>query len=166
MKRKLNHFFLLLGVILFTSCGGSSSLGKENRSMRSTLDGTWQLAEVTYNGEGYYKSTLFNDANAKCYEGSQWFFRSNNSTGTYELSGDQCNPGVRYIRWSIQNDAEGNPVAFTFKFTDEQKKDLYGGAGYVFNIQSITENTMVLSGTESAGGDPVELIYQFNKIQL
>lgn len=165
MKRNVKQLLLLLGVILFTSCGGSSGLGKENRGMRDNLDGSWQLAEVTYNGEGYYKSTLFNDANAKCFEASQWFFRSNNSTGTYELTGEGCNPGVRYIRWSIQNDAEGNPDTFTFKFTDEKKKDLYGGAGYVFNIQSMTANTMVLSSTESAGGDPVELSYQFTKIQ-
>lgn len=163
MKEPLKFVLTLLGVVLFVSCGGSSSLGKDNRSMRSTMDGTWELSQVTYEGEGYYKSTLFNDANAKCFEGSEWFFRSNNSTGTYNLEGSECSPGIRYIRWSIQNDSEGNPSKFTFKFTDEKKNDLYGGAGYVFDIQSITESTMVITGKESAGGTPVDLVYEFNK---
>ncbi|WP_224490436.1 lipocalin family protein [Robertkochia flava] len=164
MKKSVNAIFALFISVLLISCGGSSSLGKENKSLRSNLDGTWELKGVTYDGEGYYKSTLFDDANAKCYEGSEWFFRSNNSTGTYTLSGDECNPGIRYIRWSIQNDANGNPSTFTFKFTDEKKNDLYGGAGYVFNIQSISESSMVLSSTESAGDGNVDLVYEFNKI--
>lgn len=163
MKNYAKLFLFVFSVFLLVSCGGSANLGKDNKSLRGNLDGNWILSEVSYQGEGYFKSTLFNDANAKCFQNSEWFFRSNNSTGTYTLAGEECSPGVRYIRWSIQNDANGNPSVFTFKFTDEKKKDLYGGAGYVFNIESITENAMVLSSSESAGDDAVNLVYQFNK---
>lgn len=153
----------LVGVLFFLACGGSSNLGKENRGMRSGLDGTWTLDKVSYESEGYFKSVLFNDADTKCYNGSEWFFRSNNSTGTYTLFGPDCSPGIRYIRWSIQNDANGNPTTFTFKFTDEKKKDLYGGVGYAFNIRSISENQMVLYSSGSAGEDPVGMVFEFSK---
>jgi hypothetical protein len=163
MKKYIKFFLTLSGVLLFLSCGGSSNLGKENKGLRSSLDGTWSLDKVSYESEGYFKSVLFEDADSKCFNGSEWFFRSNNSTGTYTLYDADCNPGIRYIRWSIQNDANGNPSTFTFKFTDEKKKDLYGGVGYAFNIRSITANSMVLGSMENAGGDSVGMVFEFSK---
>lgn len=163
MKKYAKIFFTLFGVIFFLACGGSSNLGKENKGLRSSLDGTWSLDKVSYESEGYFKSVLFNDADAKCYDGSEWFFRSNNSTGTYTLYDQECSPGIRYIRWSIQNDANGNPNTFTFKFTDEKKKDLYGGVGYTFNIRSISPTNMVLASGASAGDDAVNMVFEFSK---
>lgn len=163
MKKYIKLILTLTGVLLFISCGGSSSLGKENKGLRSNLDGTWTLDKVNYETEGYFKSVLFNDADSKCFKGSEWFFRSNNSTGTYMLYPSECNPGVRYIRWAIQNDANGNPSTFTFKFTDEKKKDLYGGAGYTFNIRSISASNMVLSSSENTGDETINLVFEFSR---
>ncbi|WP_224482797.1 lipocalin family protein [Robertkochia aurantiaca] len=150
---------ITLGFITLSSCG---SLSKENRSSRDLLDGTWELTEVSYGGEGYFKSTMFNDVDAKCFEGSEWFFRSNNSTGYYNIMDPECQTGQRFIRWSIQ-DANGVPTKFTFKFTDEDRKDLYGGVGFAMDIVSLDPSSMVLKTTVNVEDSPVDLIYQFNK---
>lgn len=159
MKR--NWFALTCSALslILVSCGG---LSKENKSSRSNLDGTWMLQDVTYGSEGYFKSVLFNDVDAKCFKGSEWFFRSNNSTGSYTINDTNCSTGTRNIRWSI-TDTDGTPSQFQFKFVDEKKKDLNNGMGYVFRIVSMSPSTMTLASSVSVDGKPVELIYNFNK---
>ncbi|MCF8714393.1 lipocalin family protein [Joostella atrarenae] len=162
MKNKAYIFILLMSFVL-TSCG---SLSKENRDNRKSLDGTWKLTNIDYqNNEGYFKSILFNDVSAKCFRGSEWFFRSNNSTGFYNiLEPGSCAPGQRNIRWSIQDDANGNPTKFQFKFTDEKKNDIGGGYGYVFQINSLSPEKMVISADAAVDNGSVTVVYEFTKI--
>ncbi|WP_242009134.1 lipocalin family protein [Robertkochia solimangrovi] len=157
------HFKTLMAVtVLFTvlSCG----LSKDNRSSRDTINGTWELASISYQGnEGYFKSELFGMATSKCFKNSEWFFRSNNSTGYYTLPAGECAGGTQNIRWSVQDDANGQPSKFTFKYIDEKKNDLYGGVGYVLDITSLSENSMTLTSNENVDGESIQLVYQFNK---
>ncbi|MCM5663257.1 lipocalin-like domain-containing protein [Galbibacter mesophilus] len=160
MKNKLYILLLTVSVIL-----GSCGLSKENKDSRKSLDGTWQLTDIDYqNNEGYFKSVLFNDVSAKCFVGSEWFFRSNNSTGYYNiLKPGECAPGQRNIRWSIQDDANGNPTKFQFKFIDEKKNDIGGGYGYVFQINSLSPQQMVVSADAAVGSETVTVVYSFTK---
>ncbi|MEL4308313.1 lipocalin family protein [Joostella sp. CR20] len=161
MKNKAYIFILMVSLVL-TSCG----LSKENKDNRKTLDGTWKLTNIDYqNNEGYFKSVLFGDVSAKCFKGSEWFFRSNNSTGYYNiLEPGDCSPGQRNIRWSIQDDPNGNPNRFQFKFIDEKKNDVGGGYGYVFQINSLSPQTMVISADAPVGSETVTVVYEFTKI--
>ncbi|MCQ0112691.1 Lipocalin-like domain-containing protein [Zhouia amylolytica] len=156
-------------ILLITICSlilYSCSLSKENKETRKSIDGTWELTDVSYEGtQGYFKSTLFNDADSKCFKGSEWFFRSNNSTGFYNIMNDGCPTGQRNIRWSIQ-DVNGVPSQFQFKYIDEKKNDLNGGYGYVFKVASLNQNQMKLTTDVNVDGDIVTLALQYSRKSL
>ena len=79
MHVKKSFFLLLLSVGFLSSC----SVSKSARQDRTVLNGYWILNNISYEGnEGKFNSVLFNDAEANCFEGSNWFFRNNNSTGS------------------------------------------------------------------------------------
>src|SRR5690606_11142130 len=91
-----------LGItIFFASLFVSCSLSKVEKSARKTIDGNWVLNTVTHDAQGTFNSTLLDDATSSCFMNSQWFFRSNNSTGTYDIINSDCSTGVRHFRWPI-----------------------------------------------------------------
>ncbi|QLG46961.1 lipocalin-like domain-containing protein [Costertonia aggregata] len=153
----MKKFLMLLGATVFFII--SCSAPKEARQKRNLISGTWSLDNISYEGtEGLFKSVLFNDAQAICFEGSDWFFRDNNSTGRYTLTaGSLCSGGDRFIRWSVVNNQ------LQFKFIDEKRKDISGGLGYRLNIADLTAQNMVLKSTVSDNGSPVTVVYNFSK---
>jgi hypothetical protein len=140
----------------------SCTVTKDARGQRNLLSGTWTLEDVSYeNGSGSFQSVLFNDAKDICFEGSDWYFRDNNSTGRYTLAPSTlCQGGDRFIRWSV---IDGSPNQLQFKFIDEKNKDISGGLGYRLNISSLTENQMTLKSNVTVGADRVTIVYQFTK---
>lgn len=107
---------------------------------------------------------LFNDADAVCFEGSEWYFRDNNSTGRYTLnSGSLCTGGDRYIRWSVVEQPQSYSSQLQFKFIDEKNNDIGGGQGYRLNITSLTPESMILKSNTTVGGENVTLVYEFTK---
>ncbi|MEX0275396.1 MAG: hypothetical protein AB3N16_13560 [Flavobacteriaceae bacterium] len=159
MLQKL-RFPLLAGLILISSC----SISKGVRDQRNLLSGTWSLNDVSYgNAEGTFSSVLFNDADAKCFQGSERFLRDNNSTGldTLETSA-QCNGGDRIIRWSVVEHGESYTNQLQFKMIDEKLKDI-SGLGYRLNITTLTATDMVLTSNSKVGDDSVTVIYSFTK---
>ena len=155
MSKKL---ILLLGIVLIytTSC----SISQANKTYRNTVNGYWTLNNISFENAGAFKATLFNDAEAICFEGSEWFFRANNSTGQYNLkSASICDSSTRYIRWSI---VEGSTNQLQFKFTDEKKNDLTG-SGYRLNISTLSDQQMVLKSNVMANGENVTIVYEFTK---
>lgn len=146
--------------MLITSC----SVTKAARENRNLLSGTWTLDNVSYeNNTGTFKSILFNDAEDICFEGSNWFFRDNNSTGRYTIENSSlCSGGDRFIRWSVV-DRDGLPSQLQFKFIDEKLKDISGGLGYRLDIASLNEQEMTLKSNVSVDGEPVTIIYEFTK---
>ncbi|MEY8021779.1 lipocalin family protein [Muriicola sp. SD30] len=157
-KRSL---ILFATAIFLISCGVS----KEIRDQRNLLSGTWNLDDVRYeNNEGMFKAVVFNDADAICFEGSNWFFRDNNSTGRYTIKeGSLCQGGDRFIRWSvIKNPADYNSQ-LQFKFIDEKRKDVSGGLGYRLTIAELTDTEMTLKSNVTVDAKPVTVVYEFSK---
>lgn len=154
---------VLMGV--FAMMLSSCSISKDARSKRNLLSGTWSLNDVSFeNNTGNFKAVLFNDVEDICLEGSEWFFRDNNSTGRYTISPSTlCNGGDRYIRWSVVERAENYQSQLQFKFIDEKNKDISGGLGYRLNIESLTESTMTLKSNVQVNGEPVTVVYDFTK---
>lgn len=154
---------VLLGVVAFllTSC----SISKDARAKRNLLSGTWALNDVSFeNNTGNFKAVLFNDVEDICLEGSEWFFRDNNSTGRYTIAPSTlCNGGDRYIRWSVVEREENYTSQLQFKFIDEKNKDISGGLGYRLTIEALTENAMSLKSNVQVDGDPVTVVYSFTK---
>ncbi|MEM9362115.1 MAG: lipocalin family protein [Bacteroidota bacterium] len=157
--------FLLVTVfgLLLMSC----SVSKSARTQRNLFSGSWTLDDVSYeNNTGNFKSVIFNDAEDICFEGSDWFFRDNNSTGRYTISQSSlCQGGDRFFRWSVVEPAQNYSSQLQFKFIDEKRKDVSGGFGYRLNISSITEQAMTLRSNVSVDGEPVTIVYKFTKKQ-
>ncbi|MCM4166388.1 hypothetical protein KCTC52924_03321 [Arenibacter antarcticus] len=160
MHVKKSFFLLLMAVGMLSSC----SVSKSAKQDRNTIDGYWMLNSVSYTGsEGKFKSELFNDATAACFEGSNWFFRKNNSTGSYVLANSSdCSQQERFIRWSVVN-REGMTDQLQFKFIDDKYKDISGGVGYRLDISSLTETQMRLQSKVTVDGSPVTVVYEFIK---
>ena len=154
---------LILSVIalMITSC----SLSKQEKTARKTIDGTWALTKVTYDSPGTFNATLFEDTTASCFEGSQWFFRSNNSTGTYNIINSDCPTGERNIRWSSSEIGKktGN-FDFTMKFTDEKKNDVQKNTGFRMNLNYLDDNTMTLTQTVNFEGKPFKINLNFSRL--
>jgi len=146
----------------FVMVASSCSVSKAARGQRNLLSGSWTLDNISYeNNTGSFQSILFNDAKDICFEGSNWFFRDNNSTGRYTISPSSlCTAGDRFIRWSV---IDGNPNQLQFKFIDEKLKDISGGAGYRLNITTLTEQSMTLKSNVSVDGERVTIVYEFTK---
>ena len=157
---KKSLILLTFGLVL-SSCG----ISKEVRDQRNLLSGTWILNDVSYeNNSGMFKAVLFNDADAICFEGSNWFFRDNNSTGRYTIQeGSLCQGGDRFIRWSVVSNPSNYTNQLQFKFIDEKRKDVSGGLGYRLNIAELTATDMTLKSNVMVDGNNLTLVYQFTK---
>lgn len=155
----------LLWVLLLLAGIQSCSVSKAARSQRNLMSGTWNLTDISYaNNQGAFQATLFNDADAICFEDSEWFFRDNNSTGRYTITpGSLCNGGDRFFRWSIVERPENYNSTFQFKFIDENRKDISGGVGYTMTIEELTETSMRLRSNVQVDGEPLSIIYNFSK---
>lgn len=162
MVRQTFLIVSVLGVMLM-----SCSVSKSARTQRNLFSGSWTLDDISYeNNTGNFKSVIFNDAEDICFEGSDWFFRDNNSTGRYTISQSSlCQGGDRFFRWSVIEPAENYSSQLQFKFIDEKRKDVSGGFGYRLNISNLTEQSMTLRSNVSVDGEPVTIVYQFSKKQ-
>lgn len=150
---------MLLACALFTV---SCSVSKGVREQRNLLSGSWTLDNISYeNNVGNFQSVIFDDVKDICFEGSDWFFRDNNSTGRYTIgSSSLCAEGDRFIRWSV---IDGSPNQLQFKFINEKLKDIADGRGYRLNITSLTAHEMTLKSNVLVDGERVTLVYEFTK---
>lgn len=158
----MKNIILLISAIAITL--SSCSVSKEARAQRNTISGSWILNDISFaNNTGNFKAVLFNDVEDICLEGSDWFFRDNNSTGRYTIAPSTlCNGGDRFIRWSVI-ESGANASQLQFKFIDEKLKDISGGAGYRLNIENLTEQSMRLTSNAMVNGSSVTVVYEFSK---
>ena len=154
----------IISMLALVSMIASCSVSKSAKAQRNLLSGTWILNEVSYeNNDGAFKSVIFGDAQDICFEGSEWFFRDNNSTARYTIkNGSLCQGGDRFIRWSVIEPAN-RLSQLQFKFIDEKRKDVSGGRGYRLDIANLNEQTMTLKSNVSVDGQPVTIVYDFTR---
>ncbi|MEM8927447.1 MAG: lipocalin family protein [Bacteroidota bacterium] len=159
IKKKL--LLLIVPALLLVSCTTTKSV----RSQRNLFSGTWALDNIRYeNNTGNFQAVLFNDAKDICFEGSEWFFRDNNSTGRYTIKqGSLCTGGIRRIRWSVIEPQQNYGSQLQFKFIDDNYKDISGGIGYRLNITSLSEQQMVLKSNAEVDGELVTIVYEFSR---
>ncbi|MBA6154456.1 lipocalin family protein [Gelidibacter maritimus] len=157
-----------IGITLFMAALlVSCSLSKIEKSARNTIDGNWVLNSVTYDEPGVFNTILFEDATASCFTDSQWFFRSNNSTGTYTIIDTDCSTGVRYFRWAANEiGKDTGDFEFTLKFTDEKKNDLEDKTGYRMKMKYLDANSMQITQTIQFEGKPFNINLNFTRTTL
>ena len=130
----------------------------DNKSER-LIKGDWRISSVNYVGSDVFKVTSFNIADAKCFEGSQWSFVSNNNTGEMALDKANCVTYGSRITWFINKD--GN---FVMKFLSEGVKAKHTPSGYVLRVANQSETSFQLIDRASVGNNSAEIVYQFEKI--
>jgi hypothetical protein len=159
MKNKM--LLGLLTVFVLNAC----SVSKSVRNQQNLISGSWTLENIKYeNNTGAFNAVLFNDASAVCFEGSDWFFRDNNSTGRYTIQqGSLCEGGDRFIRWSVVERPENYKAQLQFKFIDEKFKDLDAGRGYRLEISELSAAEMILRSNVSVDGSSITIVYEFSK---
>jgi len=159
MTKKSILVIFVIATVLAVSC----SVSKSAKTQRGLINGVWILNSISYEGNtGNFKSVLFNDAEDICFEGSEWSFLNNNSTGKYTIKNSSlCLGGDRLIRWSVY-ESENQLSQLQFKYIDEKKKDI-SGAGYRLNITNLTEQYMTLKSNVSVDGEPISVVYSFTK---
>lgn len=116
------------------------------------LKGSWTLTKVSYPSS--YKVTSFSIADAKCLQGSQWKFVSNNNTGTMALNaGENCPAFSSKIVWTI-----GVDRSFNLKFIGDDKAK-HVKDGYRLEIENQTDHSFQLVDRSTEA----EVVYQFQK---
>lgn len=152
---------VMVSMTFLQACSGT----KEARKIRKGIDGEWTVQTVTVEGvSGMINTTVFNEANFKCFIGSVWNFESNNSTGFYGLqsNGASCPAIKRYIRWSIYEPKDA-VKEFQFKRLDDKKNPMDNGDGYRMDITIQNETSMQLRSNITFEGKPVAIVYNFSK---
>ncbi|MGB5555644.1 MAG: lipocalin family protein [Flavobacteriaceae bacterium] len=161
MIRRIILVFLVVPLFLI-SCNATKGVPstKGTAKLQKTLNGAWTLNTVTYEGnDGKFSSILFNDADASCFEGTYWYFRNNNNTGSYVIDPtNNCSGGERFIRWSILNSGQ-----LQFKSIDSNYKDISGGLGYRMDVALLEDTQMTLKSRVSVDGEPITVVYSFTK---
>lgn len=130
----------------------------DNKSER-LIKGNWKISSVNYVGSDVFKVTSFNIADAKCFEGSQWSFVSNNNTGEMTLDKANCVTYGSRITWFVNKEGK-----FVMKFLNEGVKAKHTTTGYVLSIANQTESSFQLIDKAAVGNNSAEVVYQFNKI--
>ncbi|SDB38263.1 Lipocalin-like domain-containing protein [Flavobacteriaceae bacterium MAR_2010_188] len=157
----MRYLITLIAFCTIMSC----SLSKTEREARNTIDGTWVLNSVTYDATGNFNVELFNDTSAKCFEMSKWFFRSNNSTGSYEIVNADCPTGTRNIRWSaVEVGKDTQDYDFTMKLVDEKYRDKQEDTGFRMNLKYLDANTMTITQTVNFEGAPFKINMNFARL--
>ena len=148
--------FIIVMSILALACKPKQTVTNtklDNKSER-LIKGDWQVSSVSYVGSDVFKVTSFNIADAKCFEGSQWNFVSNNNTGEMVLNKANCVTYGSRITWFINKD--GN---FVMKFLTEGVKAKHTAGGYVLRIANQTETSFQLIDRASVGSNSADIVY-------
>lgn len=152
-------------ILLFTISLSSCSVSREARGMKKNINGDWVLQTMTTEGiTGVAKTKIFNEADFKCFIGSQWNFIANNSMGSYIIVDNDkgCTPLKRFVRWSIY-EPKDLPNEFQFKRLDDKKNSMDNGDGFRLTVMQLDKTQMKLKSEIVFSGQTGAVIYNFIK---
>lgn len=157
----MRKLFLLAFII---AVGVSCNPPKVVQDSYKVMKGYWVLDEVSYEAPGNYNITLFNDASAACFEGSNWRFIPNNNTGNYVIDNSDCASGQRNFVFTVQEiDKESGLYHFMLKPTNEKGKS-DTKTGYRLRLAQLGEYSMTWQQTVQVDGEPFVINMRFSKI--
>jgi len=157
----MRKLFLLAFII---AVGVSCNPPKVVQDSYKVMKGYWVLDEVSYEAPGNYNITLFNDASAACFEGSNWRFIPNNNTGNYVIDNSDCASGQRNFVFTVQEiDKESGLYHFMLKPTNEKGKS-DTKTGYRLRLAQLGEYSMTWQQTVQVDGAPFVINMRFSKI--
>ena len=151
---------ILLLTIAFFGCKPKETVTstKLDNKTEVAIKGNWKIASVTFPGSDYLKVTSFNIADAKCFEGSQWSFVSNNNKGNMLLDKVNCPSYSSNITWYVNKDG-----FMVVKFLTEGVKAEHTDSGYILRVANVNETTFQLIDKVNVGGKFVDVVYNFER---
>lgn len=168
----MKKLFLLgvLGTSLFmTSCKSTNSADSSNtatakeaqtrRAEALKMKGTWEIVSVNYDKS--FKIKPFDEgADAQCWVGSQWKLIPNNYTGSYTINGGGDCPSVSQpVSFEVTKNNE-----FKFKKLIEGSKAKAVTAGYVLELQNLTQDQFTLVQNVGFEGQTLQVSYNFQRV--
>jgi len=157
--------YLAVGFITVSVFCTACSVSKEAGAQKQTINGDWTLQSINVEGlTGSFNTKVFNEANSKCFIGSNWNFFSNISSGTYNLtdSTNGCIAIKRNIKWSIY-EPKNEGKKFQFKRLDLKGNAMDDNNGFRLNITSLTKTDMQLTSAVTTNSKPVTVVFNFTK---
>ena len=156
---KKSALFLLLAIVFF-GCKPKETITstKLDNKTEAAIKGNWRIASVNFPGSEYLKVTSFNIADAKCFEGSQWSFISNNNKGNMLLDKVNCPSYSSNITWYINKDG-----FMVIKFLTEGVKAKHTDSGYILRVANVSASSFQLIDKVNVGGQFVDIVYNFEK---
>lgn len=152
-------FMLALIVAIGISCAPPKVVQDSYKVMK----GYWTLDEVSYDAEGTYNISLFNDETAACFEGSTWRFIPNNNTGNYTIEKPDCAIGERSFVFTIREiDKESGLYDFMLKPTIEKRKS-DSNVGFRLQLTQLGDYSMTWQQTVQVDGEPFTINMRFSK---
>lgn len=158
----MSKIFLLgiVSIVLLTSCAESKVVIDSESKMR----GDWIISNVSYDGINpkYINTKVFDEADPKCYIGSEWHLVQNNNSGNYTLNGSEnCPSGITNIKWFVSD--EGGNTYFNFKRIYEGEKPKNVTDGYKLKITNNNGSMIILRQDISFEGKTIGINYTFSK---
>ena len=151
---------IIVLILSLVACGSSKTV----RTSKKVIKGDWTLSSITYNAEGTYNISLFNDASSVCFENSVWKFIPNNNTGIYVIDNAQCSAGNRHFIFTIDEvDETTGLYDFLLKPTDEKGKSATN-KGFRLALTSLSETDMQWQQTVFVDGDRFVINMNFTKL--
>lgn len=136
----MKKILLLSIAVTFLSCGASKLVKETEKS----FNGEWTLNDISYpNSSGFFDVTLFQTAEAKCFESSVWKFVANNNRGTVDLYDTSCTTKSQNIVWSVEESSTTNYLYNVVLKMAEDEKARKDKQGSRLQIKEISTTEMV-----------------------
>ncbi|MGO4294069.1 hypothetical protein [Chitinophaga sp. RAB17] len=128
--RKFSFAALLMAIVAVFASSCSPKQGVTQDINKSAVKGNWVLTDIKYEGiPDNAKVTVFDEANAKCFIGSQWVLPDNWAGGSYTLSSTDggCSAVTQNIAWTLTK--SGGVTMFGFKklYSGDKAKNVTTG---------------------------------------
>lgn len=128
--RKFSFAALLMAIVAVFASSCSPKQGVTQDITKSSVKGNWVLTDVKYEGiPDNAKVTVFDEASAKCFIGSQWTLPDNWAGGSYALSSTDngCSPVTQKIAWTLTKSNGVTLFGFKKLFSGDKAKNVTEG---------------------------------------
>ncbi|SHM33118.1 Lipocalin-like domain-containing protein [Chitinophaga jiangningensis] len=161
--KNLSFAAVLLAMIAIIGSACTPKQGVTTDINKAAVKGNWVLTDVKYEGiPDNAKVTVFDQAEAKCFIGSQWVLPDNAAMGSYTLSASDnaCAPASQKIVWSIFKGANGMQFQFKKLYSGEKAKNVTDG--YRVDILG-AGSTMTWRANVNFEGNNAAIIYTLQR---
>ncbi|QKX06770.1 lipocalin [Aquimarina sp. TRL1] len=155
-------FFIAVSAMVLTSCKGTSIAVQQTTK---AINGQWTLNQLDYDAEGTYNITLFGGIPAKCVEGSQWAFVSNNNRGNYLITDGSCAnvAGPNNFIWTVPDEMYGYDYSIMVKPVNAKYKSEINNKAYRMSLTEVKENAMLWTYEVPGDGEKVTIKLHFTR---